>query len=346
MTGHSEVMVFTKTERVNLGSLLAQVGFLSAEQAAKIDEDMFGVILKNIYDGWIKNGDESLSELLGLTGPQIKFLRDMHLPEDLEGFGRCMKEEGFVRNFPDVKKRIFAVTFYIEGGNRSTGKWDLSKEEIFEAAQTLNSLEKADTEKRAHLALEYRDYLKMRRSYRRYIRHMQENDPLKEEITRFGEAPVNIKPSKISDYHHKIGRIVDIMNCSDNIVEYSLEIEKRYKKECNKWEYTDGRYSIIMPKDAYDIIYEGRELYHCVGRAGYIESMAAKNCTILFLRENEKLHTPFITIEVRNGGIKQCYGYRDSINHSIPVRDFIEEYAGKQGLTINAPIYLPPVSRK
>ncbi len=186
--------------------------------------------------------------------------------------------------------------------------------------------------------MEYRDYLRMRKDYRRYVEHMRADDPLKKEITEFGEAPINIKPSKISDYHHKIGRIVEIMECSDTIVEYSAAIEERYKKEAKTREYTNGKYSILMPKNAYEIVDEGRKLDHCVGRAGYIELMAANMSTILFLRDNEKLSAPLITIEENDGSIKQCYGYGDSINHNTLIRDFIIEYANRRGLSIDAEI--------
>lgn len=93
------------------------------------------------------------------------------------------------------------------------------------------------------------------------------------------------------------------------------------------------------PRNAYEIIDEGRGLDHCVGRAGYIESMAANMCTILFLRDNENLSAPLITIEEKQGSIKQCYGYRDSINHNIQIRDFIIEYAKRRELSIDAEIY-------
>lgn len=156
------------------------------------------------------------------------------------------------------------------------------------------------------LLSEYRDYLRMHRTYHTYVANMQDDDPLRQEIIDFGEVPINIKPSKIRDYHNKLGRIVDIMNCSDQIVKYTAAIEERHEKEARKIEYTNGKYSILMPKDAREIIREGRELQHCVGRAGYIQSMAAGKSMILFLRESKDLDTPLITIEVRDGKIRQC----------------------------------------
>lgn len=185
----------------------------------------------------------------------------------------------------------------------------------------------------------------MHRTYHTYVANMQDDDPLRQEIIDFGEVPINIKPSKIRDYHNKLGRIVDVMNCSDQIVKYTAAIEERHEKEARKIEYTNGKYSILIPKDAREIIREGRELQHCVGRAGYIQSMAAGKCMILFLRESMDLDTPLITIEVRDGKIRQCYGFRDSYNHNPQIREFVKEYAALRDLTIDAVIYSPETER-
>ena len=86
-------------------------------------------------------------------------------------------------------------------------------------------------------------------------------------IHAFGEFPMNIKPSKIRDYHNRIGRLTDVLQNSGQIINYSPAIEKRYEKEARKTEYSDGKYSVLMPHDANEIINEGRMLQHCVGNA-------------------------------------------------------------------------------
>ncbi|MBQ6968024.1 MAG: PcfJ domain-containing protein [Lachnospiraceae bacterium] len=120
---------------------------------------------------------------------------------------------------------------------------------------------------------------------------------------------------------------------------YSPEIEKRYEKEARKTEYSDGKYSVLMPHDANEIINEGRMLQHCVGNAGYIRKMAEGLCTILFLRDNRDLAAPLITMEECDGSIVQCYGFRDKYNSSPEIREFIKDYASRRNLKINAVIY-------
>jgi hypothetical protein len=67
--------------------------------------------------------------------------------------------------------------------------------------------------------------------------------------------------------------------------------------------------------------------------------MASNRCTILFLRENRAIDTPLITIEVRDGSIRQCYGIHDSFNNNPKIRDFVKEYAALHNLKIKAVIY-------
>lgn len=326
-------------QRVNYVDMLAQLGFLSAEQAAKMNSPVYNVILRNIYEGKIVDGNQPLDELLGISGAQIKFLNEVDIPENIEEFALHINDTEFKDHFPDIKKRIFAVAFYLGDRNRYYPGDDVTKEEVFEAAQTLNSLENTDHDKRRHQSEEYKDYIRMLRNYRLYVRHMQPDDPLKEEILKFGEFPLNMKPSRISDCHNKLGRLIEIIRCSDQITHFTAAIAERKQKEAKEIEYTDGTYSIIMPDDAEDIIREGRELDHCVGRAGYIERMANGVCRILFLRKNDDLLRPLITIEERDGVIRQCYGYRDGYNKDPKIRDFIKEYAAIRVFRIECVIF-------
>ena len=324
---------------INLSYLLAQFGFLSAEQAAKMESPVFDVILKNICSGRLTDGTQSLSELLGISGAQIKFLNDIEIPEDLEGFAKYIDDEDFKRYFPDIKKRIFAVSFYLNYGNRDHPEMGVKKEEVFEVAQTLNSLENTESERRDFLTMEYSDYIRMLRVYRFYVNHTPEDDPLKAEICAYGEFRINMKPSKIWDCHNKLGRLISIIKGADQIRLYTAAISERKQKEAKEIEYSDGTFSIIMPKDANEIIREGRELSHCVGSAGYIGRMAKGDCRILFLRKNDDIARPLITIEERDGSIKQCYGFCDSYNKDPKIRDFINDYAIRRKLCIECVIY-------
>ncbi len=332
---------FRGDNKINYGQMLAQAAFLSAEQASKVNADLYERVLENIYDGKIKDGKLTLPELLGITGGQVKFMDNIIIPFDLNEFAICMKDPEFKKYFPDVKKRMFAASVFLSGSASWFMSWNISRSELFEAASTICSLERLDKEKRNKLLGEYLDYVKMRRKYVAYISNMQEDDPLFEEIRCYGDAPINLKPSIIKDRHDKLGKIVEVIQCAGKINKYTDAICKRKRNEAKTREYKAEKYSVIMPKDALDIVREGRELQHCVGRAGYIESMAAGDCTILFVRDNNCLDKPLITMEERGGVIRQCYGFRDSFNHDPEVGRFISDYAEKKKLKIQTTIYAP-----
>lgn len=330
-----------KGNRVIYGSILAQIGFLCAEQAAKTNKRLYKTILEGIYDGTITEGRLSLPEIIGISGPQLKYLEGIDIPYNLDTFAKCIKDREFREHFPDVKKRIFAASVYSSHHYDFEGyAGRLDKEDLFSAAKTICSIEKADESKRYRLASELLDYLKMRKRYLSYIDGMRDDDPFYKEVKGFGEVPINIKPSKIHDAHNKLGDLISIITRKRTIEECDKDIAMRKQCEADEVEYTDGSFSVLMPSDAKEIIREGRILHHCVGHGGYIEAMARRECRILFLRDNSKIREPLITMEERSGAIVQCYGFADSINKDEKIRDFINEYAKQRKLKIRAMTYL------
>ncbi len=327
--------------RIIYGKFLAQMNYLAAEQAAKTSNSLFERVLDDIYEGRLKDGAISLPKLLGITGPQLKYLKNIRLPRNLGQFGENVNDPEFMEYFPDIKKRMFAVSFYLTDfySYHAPRRTEITKQEFLAAAKTICSIERVDPEKRYRIADEYKDYLGMRKRYVAYLDRMNDDDPFKQEILAFGEAPLNIKPSKIHDRHNKLGKLLELIGSERTIDECDKDIIARKENEAEYIEYTNNMYSIIMPKDAKDIIREGRILHHCVGHGGYIESMAQGRCRILFLRDNQMIDKPLITIEEMNGAIVQCFGFADSYNSNKAIRDFINEYAKRQGFRIEAKIY-------
>lgn len=91
---------------------------------------------------------------------------------------------------------------------------------------------------------------------------------------------------------------------------YDVQVQTIYEK-CHKLcEWSDGTYSILMPKNCAEIIAEGIAQKHCVGN--YCERVAKGESIILFLRRSEDLEKPFLTMEIRYDmkklDIVQCRG--------------------------------------
>ena len=82
---------------------------------------------------------------------------------------------------------------------------------------------------------------------------------------------------------------------------------KLKKEREEKFSWTDGEYSIIIPETPTEIVEEGHYLHHCVG--GYVNRVAEGTTNILFLRKNRYLNIPFYTIEVNNNNaVEQIHG--------------------------------------
>ena len=102
--------------------------------------------------------------------------------------------------------------------------------------------------------------------------------------------------------------LVEICNSKDDavrageILEMYPNLEDVLSKLKSKYEFSDGKYSIIVPEKIEDILLEGRTLHHCVGNDRYWERIATNESYIMFLRLAEKPDKAYYTLEVEPGG--------------------------------------------
>ena len=74
-------------------------------------------------------------------------------------------------------------------------------------------------------------------------------------------------------------------------------------------------------------------MHHCV--RSYIGDVACKHTKIYFLREKEKLATPYVTVEVKNKKICQAKGkYNRSITNNEYA--FLQNWAKEKGLILES----------
>ncbi len=99
--------------------------------------------------------------------------------------------------------------------------------------------------------------------------------------------------------------------------------------EYKKLEYKRKDYSIVAPKEMQDLIKEGNELSHCI--ASYVQNVIDNKCQILFMRNTNELDKPYVSIEVRNGNIRQVKGFANR-NTRSEEKEFIKEWAKKKEL--------------
>lgn len=100
---------------------------------------------------------------------------------------------------------------------------------------------------------------------------------------------------------------------------------KRYKKLQKAYEYGDGKYCVVIPKGATEIVLEGRALKHCVG--GYAERHIKGKTTILFMRNTENAEEALVTIELDEGSLTviQAHGKKNR-NPSDEEQAFIDKW--------------------
>ena len=98
---------------------------------------------------------------------------------------------------------------------------------------------------------------------------------------------------------------------------------KDIEEEENKNKY---KYAIISPTTADDLKFEGLTLSHCVGT--YINKYIERRCKIFFLREQENIDTPLVTIELNE--FNQVVQAKGKHNREITAaeRKFIEQWLG------------------
>lgn len=83
-------------------------------------------------------------------------------------------------------------------------------------------------------------------------------------------------------------------------------------------------YICIIAKSPKQLIYEGQQLNHCVGRMGYDQKFAREETLIFFVRNRLAPFTPFVTLEysLKDHKVLQCYGDHDT-KPANDVLDFV-----------------------
>lgn len=115
----------------------------------------------------------------------------------------------------------------------------------------------------------------------------------------------------------------------DKIVEKNFE---KRKDELLKYEYTGEEFSIIAPKSTGELIEEGKALRHCV--ASYIKLIGRGESQVFFLRENNNLEKPLITVEISDNKIRQVKGYLNKSIKNHKINKFLEEWIDEKDFKI------------
>ena len=159
---------------------------------------------------------------------------------------------------------------------------------------------------------------------------------------------------RIPEIRSGLNTIEDIREWHDDLVEtvnhlqverdrwYRLKEQERFeklqkdfeaqKKSWEKLHYKNDEFVVISPKTPSDLSTEGLLLNHCV--KSYVESVAHGITTVLFIRKAEDIDSPFYTMEVNEGQIRQVHGNHNSnVEKGSNLDAFITDYAKKHKLS-------------
>jgi DNA-directed RNA polymerase subunit RPC12/RpoP len=104
------------------------------------------------------------------------------------------------------------------------------------------------------------------------------------------------------------------------------DIARRQEELLKEYGFKDKQFEIRVPRNAGEIVREGRTLHHCVGGDNYLQKHARGESAIVFLRHITEPETPYYTIEIKEDRILQYYGMNDRKPDKEVVDKFLEKW--------------------
>lgn len=117
-------------------------------------------------------------------------------------------------------------------------------------------------------------------------------------------TPMKRLPKDLKMAHDKA---VDTLNAMKREI-----VRKEFAKRANEesfLEMTIKEVQFILPREANDLIEEGKSLKHCVGGSSYINQHAEGRTTIVFARKTAEPDKPYYTLEYRDSRLIQVSGW-------------------------------------
>lgn len=94
----------------------------------------------------------------------------------------------------------------------------------------------------------------------------------------------------------------------------NLQFEQVAKKYLSLQHNKRSNFIAIIAKSRDNLIFEGEQLHHCVGRMNYDQRFIREDSLIFFIRNKQTPDIPFVTVEysLKTRKVLQCYGDHDS----------------------------------
>lgn len=138
----------------------------------------------------------------------------------------------------------------------------------------------------------------------------------------------------IDEVERIITKLRLIADCSELYKEEDQLIKTRNQKEGLIFEWHDEKYSILMPDSVVDFYKEGIIQGNCLVSENYVTAHAHDSTTVAFLRRNNRIDDPFVTIEIKSGDIIQVRGRFNSLP-GREVFEILEKYSEERSIAFN-----------
>lgn len=266
--------------------------------------------------------------------PYIEYLikgRYFHLAKDLFQYGTRELVQSDADNINDLL-RLDAQRAYrlreMDGGKsalkllqeeKTTGK-KVSQENLLFVNQcniNLESMELEQTKLSINQALNYfrRQVEKNKMAYNTFLNYYKDYLSMAAERRMDLTDDIVRRNPNMMEYHNRY--LEEKNREADEKRKHSMrkrfpKIEQDYTINCKRFAWEDEEYIIQVPRNAGDIVEEGRLQHHCVGASDiYMDQMNKGQSYILFLRRREQPQIPYYTLEVKNNRIVQKYAAYD-----------------------------------
>lgn len=216
------------------------------------------------------------------------------------------------------------ITFYGDNQYKLKASWDNFVEvskymTVIQAYNRVNAYYMAQKKKewttRADVLREYKDYLNMR----------AENGY---DMTN----SVYLHPRNLKKAHNEMVKEQEERKSQERIkaVESKYpKIRKKYSNLNKKWHY-EGHGMVIRPaRSAGEIVKEGQQMHHCVGRDSYLQRHNNGHSFIFLMRKKGAEEKPYVTIECDKNGICQWYCAHDRKTDDKETLAALQEFESK-----------------
>lgn len=189
----------------------------------------------------------------------------------------------------------------------------------------------------------YRQMEENTQTYRWVMETWKDTIAMAKRLQKNLDDPYVYRPSDLHGRHQEYVRQIDAV--SDEL--FIEEQEAKYPKVneiCasirDLYSYTGKKYMVVVPEGVKDIVLEGKDQSHCLGKGGrYFERIERRESYILFLRKRRKPKRAYYTLEVEpDGTIRQKRTAGDIQKPDLlPAVEFLREWQKKvaQRLTGN-----------